>query len=77
VNDIYFGDTSGTLWKVDVSSPNTADWTLYDFWKDEPSKQLPIYYAPFVTKNDEGKILIFFGTGNEMDLGNPNKVYSF
>jgi hypothetical protein len=77
VNYVYFGDTSGTLWKVDVSSTNTADWTLYDFWKDEPSKRLPIFYAPFVTKNDEGKILIFFGTGDEMDLANPDKFYSF
>ena len=35
VNYVYFGDIQGTLWKVDVSSTSVADWTLYDFWKDE------------------------------------------
>ena len=45
--------------------------------RTRPSKQRPIYYAPAVTKNDEGKILIFFGTGDEMDLANPNKVNYF
>jgi hypothetical protein len=68
VNYVYFGDIQGTLWKVDVSSTDIADWTLYDFWKDEPPKRRAIFYAPAVTKNDEGKILIFFGTGNELDL---------
>jgi hypothetical protein len=77
VNYVYFGDTSGTLWKVDVSSTNTADWILYDFWLDENLKRLPIYYSPAVIKNDEGKILIFFGTGDEMDLANADKFYSF
>lgn len=68
VNYVYFGDISGTLWKVDVSSTNIADWTLYDFFKDEPSKRRPIFYTPTVVKNDEGKILIFFGTGDEFNL---------
>jgi hypothetical protein len=77
VNYVYFGDTLGTLWKVDVSSTDTAAWTLYNFWTDENPKQLPIYYPPAVIKNDEGKILIFFGTGDEMDLANADKFYSF
>jgi hypothetical protein len=68
VNYVYFGDISGTLWKVDVSSTNIADWTLYDFFEDESPKRRPIFYAPAVVKNDEGKILIFYGTGNELDL---------
>lgn len=68
VNYIYFGDIQGTLWKVDVSSTNIADWTLYDFWKDESPKRRPIFYAPTVAKNDEGKTLIFFGTGDEFNL---------
>jgi Tfp pilus tip-associated adhesin PilY1 len=68
VNYVYFGDIQGTLWKVDVSSTNIADWTLYEFWKDEPSKRSPIFYTPTVAKNDEGKTLIFFGTGDEFNL---------
>jgi hypothetical protein len=77
VNSVYFGDIQGTLWKVDVSSTNIADWTLYEFWKDEPSKQLPIFYAPCVAKNDAGEILVYFGTGDELNLTDSNKFYSF
>jgi hypothetical protein len=77
VNYVYFGDKQGTVWKVDVSSTITADWQLYEFWKDEPSKRMPIFYAPAVAKNDEGDILIFFGTGDETNLTDSNKFYSF
>ena len=77
VNYVYFGDTSGTLWKVDVSSTNIADWTLYDFWEDEGPKRLPVFYAPAVAKSDAGDILIFFGTGDELNLTDSNKFYSF
>jgi hypothetical protein len=77
VNYVYFGDTSGTLWKVDVSSTKIDDWTLYEFWKDEGPKQLPIFYAPAVAKNDAGDILVFFGTGDELNLSDCNKFYSF
>ena len=78
VNYIYFGDIQGTLWKVDVSSSNIADWTLYDFWKDSSfAKRLPIFYAPTVAKNEGGEILIFFGTGDELNLADSNKFYAF
>ncbi|MGZ3494959.1 MAG: pilus assembly protein, partial [Thermodesulfobacteriota bacterium] len=77
VNCVYFGDKQGTLWKVDVSSTNTGDWNLYDFWEDEPSKRLPIFYAPAVAKNDGGDTLIFFGTGDETNLTDSSKFYSF
>jgi hypothetical protein len=78
INYVYFGDIQGTLWKVDVSSTNIADWTLYNFWKDPSfAKRLPIFYSPAVTKNDAGEILIFFGTGNELDLTDTDKFYAF
>jgi hypothetical protein len=68
IESVYFGDTKGTLWKIDVSSTNTADWTLSDFFTPTPSKRKPIYYPPAVVKNDLGKILVYFGTGNELNL---------
>jgi hypothetical protein len=78
VNYVYFGDIQGTLWKVDVSSNVVADWTLYEFWKDSAwQKRLPIFYSPFVTKNDAGDILIFFGTGDELNLTDLDKFYAF
>jgi len=68
VDYVYFGDINGTLWKVDVTGTHTVDWALYEFFKPSNPKLRPIFYTPAVTKNDEGKTLIFFGTGNELGL---------
>jgi len=68
IDYIYFGDIKGTLWKVDVRSTNKNDWTLYEFFKPTNPKLRPIFYAPAVVKNNAGKILVFFGTGNELGL---------
>jgi len=77
VNYVYFGDIQGTLWKVDVSSTSVADWTLYDFWKDESPKRRPIFYAPAVSKNDGGKTLVYFGTGDEFNLTSDQVNYFY
>jgi hypothetical protein len=77
VNYVYFGDIQGTMWKVDVSSTSVADWTLYDFWKDESPKRRPIFYAPAVAKNDEGKTLVYFGTGDEFNLTSDQVNYFY
>jgi len=69
IDYVYFGDTSGTLWKVDVRSDSTTDWTLISlFTPSDPTQRKPIFYSPTIAKNDEGKILIFFGTGDELTL---------
>ena len=69
---VYFGDTKGTLWKVDVSNTDPASWTLSDFFTPSSApKRQPIFYAPAVVKNDAGKFLVYFGTGNELNLMNP------
>jgi len=68
IDYIYFGDIQGTLWKVDVRSSNKNDWTLYEFFKPVNPKLRPIFYSPAVVKNNEGKILVFFGSGNELGL---------
>jgi hypothetical protein len=77
IDYIYFGDTQGTLWKVDIRSANTNDWTLYQFFKPVISKLRPIFYTPAVVRNNEGKILIFFGTGNELGLTSLTDNYFY
>ena len=72
---VYFGDIEGTLWKVDVSSTDITHWTLYNFFT--PTIKKPIFYAPSVVKNDEGKTLIFFGTGNELGLTTLDSNYFY
>ena len=37
----------------------------------------PIYHTPAVIKNDEGKILIFFGTGDEKNLATETYNYFY
>jgi hypothetical protein len=69
VDYVYFGDIKGTIWKVDVSNPSTTAWTLSSLYTPNPdSKRKPIFYSPEVTKNDEGRILVYFGTGEELNL---------
>jgi hypothetical protein len=78
VDYIYFGDTKGTLWKVDVTSTNPNDWALSEFFKPSSApKRMPIFYPPAVVKNDLGKILVYIGTGNEMNLMNPSSQNYF
>jgi Tfp pilus tip-associated adhesin PilY1 len=77
INYVYFGDYNGTLWKVNVSSTNIADWTLYDFFEDTKPKQRPIFYPPTVAKNDAGDTLVFYGTGDEFNLTSSQVNYFY
>lgn len=77
IDYIYFGDIKGTLWKVDIRNPNINDWTLYEFFKPVNPKLRPIFYAPAVVRNNEGKILVFFGTGNELGLTSLTDNYFY
>jgi len=68
-DSIYFGDTKGTLWKVNVTSQNKNDWSCVPlFTPSVEAQRKPIFYSPTVVKNNEGKILVFFGTGEELNL---------
>lgn len=77
VDYIYFGDIQGTLWKVDIKSADKNDWTLYEFFKPVNPKLRPIFYSPAVVRNNEGKILVFFGTGNELGLTQLTNNYFY
>ncbi|MBM4324752.1 MAG: hypothetical protein FJ115_14420 [Deltaproteobacteria bacterium] len=69
VDYIYFGDTKGTLWKVDVRNADKTNWTCNPlFTPSVVGQRKPIFYSPTVVKNNEGKILVFFGTGEELNL---------
>jgi|Deesub1362A_J573_1020465.scaffolds.fasta_scaffold00148_20 hypothetical protein len=78
VERIYFGDTEGILWKLDLSSTNMADWVpcrlldpgTYDFnTMDSPPEvtptRRPIYHQPAVALGQSGNYFVFFGTGDE------------
>lgn len=66
---IYVGDTGGRLWRFDVGSNNTADWTtsgrmIFKSNKDsETYKGRKIFYRPVVALVN-GIPTLYFGTGD-------------
>jgi hypothetical protein len=68
IDYVYFGDTKGTLWRVDVRNTDRANWTCNPLFTPPAGQIKPIFYSPAANKNNEGKILVFFGTGEELNL---------
>lgn len=83
IDKIYFGDTSGVMWRMDVSSNNMEDWVpckLFDpsapNWHTNVTSPpslvaRPMFYPPAVVKGDSGYNLVLFGTGDEI---NPSAI---
>lgn len=76
VDGVYFGDIQGILWKIKIDKEeNINNWQLIKLY--EPSVKNPIFYPPAVTKNNEGKILVYFGQGDETNIFEKSKYYYF
>ncbi len=77
IEKIYFGDTSGVMWKMDLTDTDMGNWVpckLFDpaapnWHTDITSPPVlsarPIFYPPAVARGDSGYNLVFFGTGDE------------
>ncbi|RPJ00676.1 MAG: hypothetical protein EHM36_14330, partial [Deltaproteobacteria bacterium] len=72
---VYFGDTDGNIWRADLKNADKANWTCTVFFTPEAAKRKPIYYPPAVVRNDLNKVLVLFGSGDEMNLKNPGSFY--
>jgi Tfp pilus tip-associated adhesin PilY1 len=69
VNGVYFGDINGVLWKIKIDGEeDISKWQLINLYT--PSTNTPVFYPPAVTKNNQGKILIYYGQGNELNIFN-------
>jgi len=69
VNGVYFGDFNGVLWKIKIDNEeDISKWQLINLYT--PSTNTPVFYPPAVTKNNQGKILIYYGQGNELNIFN-------
>jgi hypothetical protein len=67
VNGVYFGDINGVLWKIKIDKEEDKDkWELRQLYT--PATNSPVFYPPAVTKNNQGKILVYYGQGNELDI---------
>ncbi|WP_437679843.1 hypothetical protein [Sorangium sp. So ce131] len=68
---IYVGDADGTLWRVNLSRPNPADWTVDLAWDayslpgDTAASSQPIQTTPIVSLDPLGNKVILFSTGDQ------------
>ncbi len=69
---VFVGDRDGSLWRVNTSSTNPADWTMDLFWDAYPSSLgfsatsgEPIVTAPVLSVDGLGQLTIAFSTGDQ------------
>jgi type IV pilus assembly protein PilY1 len=74
-NTVYAGDLQGNVWRVDITSSNTALWTASVIYqaRDGSGNIQPITTTPAVTLNPEFPQLlgtmVFVGTGQMLGVG--------
>jgi hypothetical protein len=67
VNGVYFVDINGTLWKIKIDGEEDINnWQLIKLY--EPGTKTAGFYPPAVTKNNQGKILVYYGQGDELNI---------
>ncbi len=74
-NTVYAGDLQGNVWRVDITSGNTAQWTVSVIYqtRDGSGNIQPITTTPAVTLNPQFPQLlgtmVFVGTGQMLGVG--------
>jgi hypothetical protein len=67
INNVYFGDINGTLWKIKIEGEEEiTKWQLINLYT--PTTNTPVFYPPAVTKNNQGRIMVYYGQGSELNL---------
>jgi hypothetical protein len=69
IDTIYFGNTGGNLFKIDISNPDPKYWSLKTLFQLNSTTK-PIYLPPVVTYDNCFNLFVAFGTG---DRNNPKK----
>jgi type IV pilus assembly protein PilY1 len=74
---VYAGDLTGRLWKFDLSDPNPANWNVAFggaplFHAVAGGNDQPITTAPEITKHPQGGYLLYFATGQYIDVNDPS-----
>lgn len=64
----YMTDADGVLWRIDISATSIRNWDaapLHDIFHDADAVDgQPAYFAPIVTTNLQGQIVVIQATGN-------------
>ena len=86
-NRVYIGDSDGTLWRIELSSTDPADWDAAMAWDAYPTN-IPeiaitgeaIQTTPIVSADTLGKPVILFSTGDQDQItetvGMKTRVWS-
>lgn len=82
VDIVYAGDLQGNLWKFDLKSNNSSNWTVgfsgspLFVARDPQGNGQPITSAPFwqVGPNNLGGVQVLFGTGANMSTSDPGST---
>ncbi|MFL1404008.1 pilus assembly protein [Marinobacter sp. M1N3S26] len=65
---MYIGDTDGRIWRADLEGTNTNNWDdvtlLFEAAEDQS-----ITADPVAALNEQGQVMLFFGTGSFQDIG--------
>lgn len=78
----YVGDADGSLWRVDMSSTNPANWWMGDafdlFWDRAYDRGQPIIERPVTSVDEAGRTIIAFGSGDSdlLEGSDENRVAS-
>ena len=84
VDYIYAGDLQGNMWKFDVSSTNTSNWTsasnrsVVYVAKDSANNLQPITTRPQIGRMPAGQpgYMVYFGTGRYLDSADASTATS-
>ena len=64
IDTLYFGNTGGNLYKINISDPLTTSWVPKLLFRGTASAVQPIYLAPSVSYDQCYKLWLHFGTGD-------------
>lgn len=85
-NRVYIGDADGTLWRIDLSSGNPANWDAKIAWDayslntDALGSSQPVQTSPVISVDELGNLVVLYSTGDQEQLGSSvgvnNRVWS-
>ena len=68
-NRVYVGDADGTLWRVDLASPDPDKWDVEMMWdgyeSENPEDGQPVQTPPIVSIDALGQPVLLFSTGDQ------------
>lgn len=81
----YIGDADGTLWRLDVTSPNPANWKLelfldtYAIESTSPqyANSQPIVVQPVVAPMDDGSLMVGVSNGQQESILSTSGVFHY